>query len=442
MAKIAATLSTLVNDIGKSEVLLRFVGGRGCVHRAKSGIFVAASRWSDRDGRVIVPRLETAEQLDLLRTQKRLDDLCGKIIEAFISADKSIVDKKWLELVIDKHHNPDKYKSANISFFDAFDDFLSTRKLTIQRYRHYLVVRRALRRFELYRGSDLTLANMTADVVFDFDVFLRGEHEFCADEKYKYIYDAVPETRTPQQRGSNTIIGIHKKVRTLFLWCIDMGHATRNPYRHFAIEESVYGTPYYITIDERDRLFHTNLQRHPQLAKQRDIFVFQCLIGCRVGDLLKMTKSNVMGGAVEYVPRKTKEGRPVTVRVPLSTTAKIIVKRYADIKGDALLPFISEQKYNDAIKRIFRAAGLTRWVTVINPTTREEEKRRLCDIASSHLARRTFIGNLYKQVKDPNLVGALSGHKEGSKAFARYRSIDEDMRTELVNLLESKNGAK
>ena len=50
--------------------------------------------------------------------------------------------------------------------------------------------------------------------------------------------------------------------------------------------------------------------------------------------------------------------------------------------------------------------------------------------------RRTFIGNIYKNVKDPNLVGALSGHKEGSKAFARYRDIDEDMKKELVNMLE------
>lgn len=55
---------------------------------------------------------------------------------------------------------------------------------------------------------------------------------------------------------------------------------------------------------------------------------------------------------------------------------------------------------------------------------------------SPHLARRCFVGNLYKQVKDPNLVGALSGHKEGSRAFARYREIDEDMKRDLVSMLE------
>ncbi len=53
-----------------------------------------------------------------------------------------------------------------------------------------------------------------------------------------------------------------------------------------------------------------------------------------------------------------------------------------------------------------------------------------------YTARRTFIGNIYKKVKDPNLVGVLSGHKEGSKAFSRYREIDDEMKKELINLLE------
>ena len=179
----------------------------------------------------------------------------------------------------------------------------------------------------------------------------------------------------------------------------------------------------------------TNLTRHPKLSIQRDIFVFQCLIGCRIGDLYTLTKDNLIRGAIEYIPRKSKDGRPVTVRVPLNSAACEILDRYADYEGPSLLPLISEQKYNKAIKRIFLAAGLKRKVTILNPLTREPEQHPLWQVASSHMARRTFVGNLYKQVKDPNLVGALSGHKEGSKAFARYRDIDEEMKVELVNLL-------
>ena len=99
------------------------------------------------------------------------------------------------------------------------------------------------------------------------------------------------------------------------------------------------------------------------------------------------------------------------------------------------MPFISEQKYNDAIKKAFELAEINRIVTILDPLTNEEVKKPLYEVVSSHMARRTFIGNIYKKVKDPNLIGALSGHKEGSKAFNRYREIDEDMKKELVNLL-------
>jgi hypothetical protein len=34
--------------------------------------------------------------------------------------------------------------------------------------------------------------------------------------------------------------------------------------------------------------------------------------------------------------------------------------------------FISEQKYNDAIKEVFRLAGINRVVTVLDPTTRRD----------------------------------------------------------------------
>ncbi|MDE6110070.1 MAG: hypothetical protein K2F72_07290, partial [Muribaculaceae bacterium] len=58
--------------------------------------------------------------------------------------------------------------------------------------------------------------------------------------------------------------------------------------------------------------------------------------------------------------------------------------------------------------------------------------RPINEVASSHLARRTFIGNLYRQARDPCIVGAMSGHKDGSAAFSRYRTIDDGMKRELI----------
>ena len=174
----------------------------------------------------------------------------------------------------------------------------------------------------------------------------------------------------------------------------------------------------------------------PALEKQRDIFVFQCLVGCRISDLYRMTKRSIIDGAVEYMPRKTKDGNPVVVRVPLLTATKEILDKYKDLPGDAILPLVSQQKYNIAIKKILQHACITRSVVWLNPTTGEPEVRPIYEVMSSHSARRAFAGNMYKNVKDPNLVCALTGHKEGSKAFARYREIDEDMKRDLVSMLE------
>ena len=119
--------------------------------------------------------------------------------------------------------------------------------------------------------------------------------------------------------------------------------------------------------------------------------------------------------------------------------AKEIVDRYAGQPGDKLLPFQSAEKYNRNIKIIFEKAGITYLVTTLNTPTRKEEKVPINTIACSHMARRTFIGNIYKLVQDPNLISALTGHVEGSRAFSRYRTIDMDMKKDLVKILE---GAK
>jgi len=75
-------------------------------------------------------------------------------------------------------------------------------------------------------------------------------------------------------------------------------------------------------------------------------------------------------------------------------------------------------------------------VDVINPKSGEPTKRPLYELASSHLARRTFIGNLYKLGYDLNLVSFLSGHVHNSQAIARYYVIDDDMSKEMIDALE------
>jgi integrase len=155
--------------------------------------------------------------------------------------------------------------------------------------------------------------------------------------------------------------------------------------------------------------------------------------------LYKLTKKNIIDGEIQYIAGKTKDGKPRTIKVPMNKYARAIVEKYKDnpeCEGDTLFPFISQQKYNDAIKDVFKAAGIIRSVVTCDPLTRENVIRPINEVASSHLARRCFVGNAYKVMKDQNLVAELSGHKQNSKAFARYREVDREMRNEVVSMIE------
>ena len=76
-------------------------------------------------------------------------------------------------------------------------------------------------------------------------------------------------------------------------------------------------------------------------------------------------------------------------------------------------------------------AEILLWQTFwLNPTTGEPEPRPIYEVLSSHSARKAFACNMYKNVKDPNLVCALTGHKEGSKAF----KIEWDLGSYAISL--------
>ena len=441
MASVTAFIRVSRKRIDRANVRFRLRDGRDVQLFHASELEINPSDWDATRQEIKAKVIYDAEKR--IAFNRAVAERRNMILELYNTAtDKESLTSEWLEKEINKRLHPEQYvvEEHRQTFFEAYEEFVEKRKLSDWRVRAIQVVIRALRRYELYarRTVDnrfvLDLDTVTPLVLRDIEEFLRNEHTFC--DQYPEIYEAVPESRRPQPRGQNTINGILTKLRTFFIWANNVGKTTNNPFRNYAVEECVYGTPYYITIDERNKIYRTNLTRHPQLAVQRDVFVFQCLIGCRVGDLYKLTRNNLIGGAVEYIPRKTKDGHPVTVRVPLNSIAREILARYADYAGPGLFPLIAEQQYNRAIKRIFLTAGLKRKVTILNPLNREAEQRPIWKVASSHLARRAFVGNLYKQVKDPNLVGALSGHKEGSRAFARYRDIDEEMKNELVKMLE------
>lgn len=320
-----------------------------------------------------------------------------------------------LRKIADKKEKVVQVQTEGDTFFNLFDKFLRERKLSDNRRAHYLVLKRTLQRYEKYTGQPMSFE---IDI-HSFKDYIVTEHRINSGQK---------------QRGQNRQWSMIKMLKSFFLWALKFGYSKNNPFDKIEIPGEVYGTPFYITVDERKHLYNFDFGRRKALGVQRDIFVFQCLVGCRVGDLMKLRSSNIVDGSLQYIAAKTKDNDPITVNVPLTKTANEIINRYAG--GEKLLPFITEQNYNLAIKEMFLLSGLTRKVTVLNPITRKGEQRPLNEVATSHLARRAFIGNLYQRTQDPVVIGSMSGHVDGSKSFARYRKVDHEIQEKTVNLID------
>lgn len=455
MASVTLSLSARSNkDTGKSEILLRYRNTREVALRAHTHTFILPKFFIDGEivikNRIITPEVHEAQQ-----AKAQIERIVTHLIEK--GNDKPVSDftKDWAQDTIDRLLYPENYKttdSGELDFLDKTEDFLKYKKISYQRHKSYRTIFSIIHRYELYTGKQISLDKATTDTLIGIEDFFRNEHKLFEPSKtkyrtvlkpvrkYKYAWDNSEHERTPLKRSDNAIVTYMSAVRAYWRWCIDMGYTQNNPFRKYSVGSQKYGTPYYLTTEERNLLFKTDLSYDKEVELARDIFVFQCYIGCRIGDLLSLTESNIVtsgnGTAVQYIPSKTKEERPRVVKVYLAPTAIEIMNRNKGKNKDFLFPYMGTGKLNGLIRIAMQKAGIDRVVTKVNPVTKEPEQHPICEVASSHMARRTFIGNLYKKVKDPNLVGKLSGHCEGSKAFARYRDIDDDMIKEMTNLLD------
>jgi len=297
-----------------------------------------------------------------------------------------------------------------------------------------------LQRYEAYKremegkdGFTLYCETIRPEDYLDFREYVINEHLLYKD--YPEFYEQFSiGVHPPRQLSSTQVIGIMHHLRIVGHWCIKMGFTTNRSCDAFTIPSPVQGSPFYLTIEERDKVFHADLSHKPELEIYRDLFIFQSMVGCRVGDMFSFTRDNIVGDMLQYLPHKTMRKRPQTVNVPLTSKAIEILKRYEG-RQKTLLPTKQIYQYNKGIRAVLRECGINRTVTILDTVTGQEVQKPICDVASSHMARRNFIGNLYKKVKDPELVSSMTGHVNGSRAFARYREIDEETKVNLVNLI-------
>ena len=486
MANTELRLSSVLSEDGKSQIIVKLTISRSQRPCFKSGIYIRPEYFkpvkTTARGSImgIVPpkkgKLNFVEVSEAETAKTSLEVYISrmlKICQVTEEKNKDLLTKEWVEKCILASSELDitdisfkaltdaiekleaqedaTNEAEKKSFFELFEEYLKEKASSDSWVKNNKVLFRDLARWEAYvqfkhdKTFTLDVDTLTKENISDFRDYLRSEKtisESCPKFFKKILKEYPTEIGTIRKspklvdRGSNSIVILMKKFKAFFSWLNKTERTKNMPFLGIEIGSEVYGTPFYLTTEERNIIAKHDFEDNKMLSEQRDIFVFQCLIGCRVSDLMKFTADNITNGILSYVPQKTKDESPRVVRVPLLPYALELIKKYegVDEKG-RLFPFISSQKYNDNIKKIIKACGIDRMVIVRNSLTGNNEAKPISEVASSHMARRTFIGGLYEGIKDPNIIAKMSGHVEGSKAFNRYRDIsDNTLKDALKNI--------
>lgn len=373
-------------------------------------------------------------------------------------------DSKWLKETINNYLQPviekpntmqplpceNKEHDTTLDNLDEgsipawFKKYVSLIDVCERRKASYLSTVKKLRRYELYKrdfdkidGFNLIPDTYTIDDIYDFFDYVENEYIYY-EKHFEWYQQFHIDKKPPVKYTHNYIQSIKAHVIAFMNWMTKNGYSSNLEFKKLKRKADVYTDPIYLTIEERDKVYNADLGKHISLYIYRDMFIFQCLVGCRVSDLYNLTVRNITkDGFIEYLPTKTKEnavnGAPSTFcRVPLNEKAMEIINRNMDKRSGRIFPYRNKNLYAFGIKMLLLLCEIDRMVTARDPDTKEFARFPLYMVATTHTARKTFIANIYKKVKDPDLISSMTGHVPGSKSFRRYRQIDDECKWDAL----------
>lgn len=279
--------------------------------------------------------------------QKRIPEQITAIIEQIeTSFDRNKADGDWLRQVIEDVLHPNlAYERKHPNLLTRLSEYINQHEGTRQTKGQIENLHRKLTRYVAYNREimgdkefNLFVETISLEDMNDFRDYVANEHLLYLEHP-DFYKDYIPVQYKPKEKSNTTIINTMNLLCVFLHWCKKMGYTSNEAFLQYGCKVPVYGDPFYLSIEERNVLYEADLSSTPQLVVIRDIFVFHCYIGCRVGDLYRLTRDNVKDGFVEYMPQKTKKCEAKTVRVPLHEKALRILSKYEGSDSDRLLPF-------------------------------------------------------------------------------------------------------
>lgn len=199
---------------------------------------------------------------------------------------------------------------------------------------------------------------------------------------------------TREYKGSNTVVGYFKFLRSLVNYAIDKGIVIDYPFGKRKFQIPTYKQPErtFLSEEEVERIMNEDID-DPSIAHVRDYFIFGCLSGLRYSDIMRFTPDWIANEKLYFSDAKTKTQQYVPLYPKL--------KEYAD-------KIVTHPKYSNVDCN--RKLKLIALLVKINKPL------------SMHVARHTFAVNYLNKGGSMEVLSKLLGHAS-TRTTAIYGKI-------------------
>lgn len=439
MATVQLRVSTKVDKtIGKGEILLRFFHGKIDL-RSKTAIYVNPERWNKEKECLIIPRLATTEQVELSKLQSKIDELSNLISNAFVSTDRTEINDKWLETLIDKFNNPLKYTPPKVeevqpqTLLSYIEDFIEQapdrrnketgRLLTPNNLQQYKATQKHLISFaEISNKPDFQFSEINKQFYDDFVVYLQNPIQKI--ENGELVFDKSDKPVLIKKSFTQNSVGKHVKILKVMLNDAPKDLIAESDYRSFHVFTEDIDNVYLNEI-ELTQLKNFDFSKTLYLERVRDWFLLLAWTGCRFSDLEKISKTDIRENTITF--RQQKTGNKITI--PLHPVVLEILQKYKYSMPEP----ITNQKFNEYIKEVAEKAGIIQMESFTRTSAGKLTTERLpkCDLVTSHTGRRSFATNMYKLGIPSLTIMSITGHKT-EKSFLKYIKVKQSEHAELM----------
>ncbi|MCB0743325.1 MAG: site-specific integrase [Ignavibacteriae bacterium] len=250
------------------------------------------------------------------------------------------------------------------------------------------------------KSKDIYLQNLDYSFVLGFENYLRG---------YK-------PNHYQKKIGNNAVMKHIQRLRRMITLAYHMEWIDRDPFAKFKPK-----------LEKKEREFLTEKELKSienrdfsieRLSVVKDLFIFSCYTGISYGDIMELTKNNIVLGMdgnywIESKRNKTK----TTFKVPILPIVESIIRKYKSHPRtqfrSCLIPKISNQRLNSYLKEIADLCRIQKNLTF-------------------HMARHTFATTVTLNNGVPiETVSKLLGHTKiaTTQIYARVleRKVSEDI---------------